>query len=329
LKTFDACLQLCLENRFDPVVRYLDKLEWDGVERVDEWLTTYLGAIDTPLNRAIGKIALVAQVRRAREPGCKFDQIITLEGLEGIEKSTALKVLAGGAEYFSDQTILGRGDREQQEMLRGVWVYEIADLSNIRKAEVEDVKAFASRTHDRARPAYGRCRMDLPRRGVIWATTNNAEYLKSQTGNRRFWPIQAAVVHPIDIDALTRDGDQLLAEASYLEAQGASIILPKELWAAAGEEQEQRRESDPWEDVFRSVNGIVCPSEEGRPEERIHTQELLLKVGIPTDKQKPQDVKRIGEAMRILGWSGPKMVRIGDRNIRGYSRTPNREVLLR
>jgi predicted P-loop ATPase len=44
-----------------------------------------------------------------------------LEGKEGKNKSTALTVLAGGNENFSDQTILGRGDKEQQELLRGVW----------------------------------------------------------------------------------------------------------------------------------------------------------------------------------------------------------------
>jgi predicted P-loop ATPase len=323
---FDACVQLALENSFDPVVDYLDGLEWDGTPRIDEWLTTYLGAADTKLNSVIGRIALIAQVRRARSPGCKFDQIIVLESAEGELKSSALSVLAGGPENFSDQTILGRGDKEQQELLRGVWVYEIADLSNIRKAEVEDVKAFASRTYDRARPAYGRCRIDLPRRGVIWATTNNSEYLKSQTGNRRFWPIPVAVIHPIDLDSLARDRDQLLAEAAYFEAAGASIVLPQELWSAAAEEQEQRREADPWEDVLRSVNGVVCPNEKsGKPEERIHTQELLLKVGIPIDRQKNQDTKRVGEAMRTLRWSGPKMIRIGEKNMRGYWRAPETE----
>jgi predicted P-loop ATPase len=222
-----------------------------------------------------------------------------LESPEGELKSSALAALAGGPESFSDQTILGRGDREQQEMLRGVWVYEIADLSNIRKAEAEDVKAFASRTHDRARPAYGRCRIDLPRRGVIWATTNNAEYLKSQTGNRRFWPIPVAVVRPIDLDSLLRDRDQLSAEACRLEVEDASIVLHKALWAAAGEEQEQRREADPWEDVFRSVKGIVCPNEEGGLEERVHTQELLLKLGLPTDKQKPKTQNELGRPCGI------------------------------
>ena len=141
----DACLQLCLENRFEPIVDYLNSLEWDGIERIDEWMITYLGAEDTELNCEIGRIALIAQVRRAKSPGCKFDQIIVLESPEGKDKSTALLTLAGGSENFSDQTILGQGDRDQQEALRGVWLYEIADLSNIRKAEVEDVKAFASR----------------------------------------------------------------------------------------------------------------------------------------------------------------------------------------
>jgi hypothetical protein len=96
----EACVQLCQENSFDPVIDYLNGLEWDGIERVNDWLTTYLGAVDTPLNRAIGRIALLAQVRRAREPGCKFDQIIVLESPEGELKSSALAALAGGPETF-------------------------------------------------------------------------------------------------------------------------------------------------------------------------------------------------------------------------------------
>lgn len=318
-KMFDACVQLALENRFDPIVDYLDRLQWDGVGRVDTWLNAYLGAADTELNRAIGRIALVAQVRRARQPGCKFDQIIVLESPEGYFKSTALSVLAGGPENFSDQTILGHGDKEQQELLRGVWLYEIADLSNIRKAEVEHVKAFASRTHDRARPAYGRTRIDLPRRGVIWATTNNAEYLKSQSGNRRFWPVPVGV---IEIEALRRDRDQLFAEASILEAEGMSTVLPQELWGVAAIEQEERRERDPWEDALRNVTGELIKGE--RDEYRVLTHELLeINIGVPKPQQTPQQLHRVGVCMRQLGWQGPKQMRIGGRDGRtgkGYWR---------
>lgn len=313
-KMFDACVQLCLEGRFNPVLQYLSDLQWDGTERIDKWLTTYLGAADTELNRAIGKIALVAQVRRARQPGCKFDQIIVMESPEGHLKSTALSVLAGAPENFSDQTILGQGDKEQQELLRGKWVYEIADLSNIRKAEAEHVKAFASRTYDRARPAYGKATIESPRRCVIWATTNNSEYLKSQTGNRRFWPF---VVGKIDIEALKRDRDQLLAEAVVLDDIGMSIVLPAALWGAAAEEQEQRREADPWEDTLREIKGELVGNER-----RVLSHDLLeTQLAIARERQTSVHARRVGDCMRILGWHGPKQMRVGDRSGRGYWRS--------
>jgi hypothetical protein len=215
--TLDALVQLCLENEFDPVLDYLNALTWDGVPRLDKWTISYLGADDTELNREFGRLALIAAVRRVRRPGSKFDPIVVLEGPMGTKKSMAIEIMAG-SDNFSDQTILGARDREVQELLAGVWLYEIAELSNIRRTEVEHIKAFASRTTDRARPAYGRTREDRQRRCVLFATTNNDAYLKE--ADRRFWPIKTTV---IDSDALRRDRDQLWAEAAAREG-GAHIV---------------------------------------------------------------------------------------------------------
>src|SRR4051812_31353921 len=118
----DAATQLCIENKFNPIIQYLDGLQWDGKPRIGTWLSTYLGADDTPLHQAQGQLILIAAVRRARKPGCKFDHILTLEGLEGTMKSSAIAVLAGDGN-FSDQAILGASEKEQQEHLRGVWFY--------------------------------------------------------------------------------------------------------------------------------------------------------------------------------------------------------------
>jgi hypothetical protein len=161
----DAAVELCLENQFDPVVGYLDRLRWDRVPRLDTWLVEFLGAKDTQLIRQIGRLVLVAAVRRARKPGTKFDHVLVLEGPEGRMKSTAIVILAG-EDYFSDQTILSVSDREQQELVAGVWLYEIAELAGMTKGEVEKIKAFVTRTHDRARGAYKRHRTEAPRRCV-------------------------------------------------------------------------------------------------------------------------------------------------------------------
>ena len=143
--THDACVQLCLANQFDPVVEHINSLEWDGIERLDEWIVTYLGAKDTVLNRAIGRIALIAQVRRARSPGCKFDQIIVLESAEGELRSTALLVLAGGPENFSDQTILGQGVDLAPRRLR----------TERHEAEFRQFQAWARAFGYRELPAHG------------------------------------------------------------------------------------------------------------------------------------------------------------------------------
>ena len=161
-------------------------------------MTTYLGAEDTPLNAAIGRIVLIAAVRRVREPGVKFDTILVLEGEQGVGKSTVIRVLAG-SENFSDQDILTLDGKAQMELLEGVWLYELCELEGLSRAETSKVKAFASRSVDHGRPAYARFKETRPRQCVFVGTTNDDQYLRDMTGNRRFWPVK---VDKIDLEAL-------------------------------------------------------------------------------------------------------------------------------
>jgi hypothetical protein len=315
----EAAERACEEHRFDPVLDYVASLRWDGQPRLGRWLVTYFGAADTEFNRTIGHLVLVAAVRRARHPGYKFDQITVLEGVEGTNKSTAIAILAG-KENFSDQTILGLRDERQQERLKGIWLYEIADLTGMGKADVDAVKAFVSRANDRARPAYGHFVVEQSRRCVFFATTNNETYLKSQTGNRRFWPVRTG---RIDIDALGRDRDQLWAEAAQVEASGAALVLPEHLWAIARDEQEKRQEQDPWDDFLADIKGEICPNDTagGGYEERISSAQLLRQLlGMDASRIGDREMKRLAYCMRRLGWDGPKRMRVKGQPVRGYNR---------
>lgn len=139
--TIAAIKEIAWDNAYDPVLDMLNDCQskWDGVKRLDTWVIDYLGCKDTPLNRAIGRLVLIAACRRARIPGCKFDPITVLEGVEGTNKSTAIRVLAGD-ENFSDQSILGASDKEVQEQLDGIWMHENADLAGMTRAEIERAK---------------------------------------------------------------------------------------------------------------------------------------------------------------------------------------------
>jgi predicted P-loop ATPase len=170
---------------------------------------------------------------------------------------------------------------------------------------------------------------ERPRRCVFIGTTNDETYLRSQTGNRRFWPVKTG---RIDLNALQRDRDQLWAEAAHFEKRRMSLVLPESLWEEAGRQQEARREQDPWEEELITVKGEIYPVSSDAPgtgqayEERISTKHLFLHLGrMYMADATDYDSKRIGHCMRRLGWTGPKPMRIKGQPVRGYSR-PAQEI---
>jgi predicted P-loop ATPase len=173
-------------NTFHPVRDYLDALRWDGVKRIDTWLSTYGRAKDTPYVRAVGRIMLVAGVRRVRKPGCKFDELPTFESPQGKLKCSALEVLAVDKDWFDDNLPLNADSKKVIEQTVGTWIIEVSDLSGMKKAQVEHLKAFLSRKRDRSRMAFGRLPVDKLREFIIVGTRNETVYLKDLTGNGRF-----------------------------------------------------------------------------------------------------------------------------------------------
>jgi predicted P-loop ATPase len=342
--TWQAINLFCREHGCHPVRDYLNAClaDWealDGGKRIDTMLIDYFGAPDTAFIRSVSRIVMVASARRIFDPGCKFDYMTVLESPEGYNKSRALAKLYG-EQWFSDQTILGLDDKQLAETLRGRWCVECADLSGMRKADVEKVKAQLSRFEDRTRPAYGRAVIDAPRSSVFWGTTNETEYLRSQTGNRRFFPVP---IKRIDVDAIERDRDLLWGEAMAAHLAGESIMLPESLWADAGAEQDARTVGEPWLDLVGNVAERAARHERLRSENRLHdldeseslgvvysndgerervtSQYVLGKIiGIPADRQTAEQGKRLGAIMRKLGWTGPAAFWIGDRTARGYER---------
>lgn len=195
-KIEDAMDAVCRDNAFHPVKEYLDELTWDGVPRLDTLFVDYLGAPDTELNRWITRLAFTAAVYRAFEPGTKFDQITVIVGTQGCGKSTLLEKMAVNLEWFSSSMPSPDEPVKAASHLRGKFIIEIGELVGFRKAEVEAIKNFLSKTSDDFRPAYGKNEVHRLRQNIFFATTNEDEFLRDVTGERRYWPIQVSMNKP-------------------------------------------------------------------------------------------------------------------------------------
>ncbi|MFO1076442.1 MAG: virulence-associated E family protein [Planctomycetota bacterium] len=290
-KFWTVVLDHAAQRRRHPVREYLDGLSWDGTPRVGRWLTDYLGVEDTPYSRAVGSIVLVAAVRRVRQPGVKFDEMLILEGPQGGNKSSALAVMAVCEDWFSDDLPLHASAQRFIEATKGRWIVEAGELKGMSKGEKEALKSNLSRQVDRSRAAYGRIPESWSRQFIIIGTTNDKAFLTDSTGNRRYWPVLVGI---IDLEKLRADRDQLWAEAAHLESNGFPIRLDPKLYPAAAAEQEKRKVIDPFVDTLREnlgdLEGVLAASD------------VWKIIGVRSEHRKPADNVRLGEAMRELGW---------------------------
>lgn len=258
----DAALDLhAKDHAFNEVQDYLNRLEWDGVPRLDTLFIDYLGAEDNSYTRAVCRKAFTAAVARAMVPGCKYDNMLILCGPQGIGKSTLLDKMSRG--WFNDSIRTFEG-KEASELLPGVWLVEVAELDAFRKSDVSRIKQFLSLRADRYRAAYGRHTNEFKRRCVFFGTCNQADFLQDTTGNRRFWPVDVGEhSHEKTVwKDLTEDViDQIWAEAKVRWQMGEQLFLPPELEKAAQEQQEAHREASPREGLIQEFVSRQVPDD--------------------------------------------------------------------
>ena len=180
-----------------------------------------------------------------QHPGTKFDNILVLNGPQGIGKSTLIALLGG--EWYSDSlSISDMNDKTAAEKLQGFWIMEIGELAGMRKADIDKVKAFISRQDDKYRASFGRRVTPHPRQCIFFGTTNSEKgYLRDITGNRRFWTVKVpgdSEKHPWELKP--EDVQQIWAEVLTYVSQGEKLYLNADLEAEARMEQRDAMEQD-------------------------------------------------------------------------------------
>ncbi len=292
----DAIITVSLRNTFHPFREYLDTLRWDRTKRLDSWMIECLGVADTPYNRAVGRMFVIAIVARTRKPGCKCDYMPVFEGRQGTKKSMALRVLAGD-EYFSDaMPDLAHNSKDVSLHLRGKIIIEFSELSAFTKAEVTAIKKFLTQQEEKFRPPYGHNEVIEPRQCVFAGTTNDDKYLKDDTGARRVWPVETG---HIDIEKLVEIRDQLFAEANTAYSVGEPHWPDEEFEAKyIKPEQDARQEENSLIEVLES-----WLDKQPKGEEITMSQAAMqVNINLTADRIGPFLQRKLSHALTELGW---------------------------
>lgn len=259
MKINDGLLIVEEKNKFHPIRDYFNSLVWDGVKRVDNLFIDYLGASDTKYNRMVTRKALVAGVARIFNPGVKFDYMLVLVGKQGVGKSHILSLL--GQNWYSDSFNTVQG-KEAYEQLQDAWIIEMAELTAAKKAETEAVKHFISKREDIYRVAYGKRVTKFPRQCVFFGTTNEMDFLKDKTGNRRFWPVMVEkhrIKKNLWREDIKAEIHQIWAEAVELWKMGEELFLELELEEQAVKIQEKHTERSSMEGLIHEYLEMSLP----------------------------------------------------------------------
>lgn len=323
-KIQDALMVVREKNKYHPIKEYLTNLTWDGIDRLDTLLIDYLSAEDNPYIRAVTRKTLVGAVARIFRPGCKFDYMLVMYGRQGVGKSHMVELLAG-KEYYSDSINTVQG-KEAYEQLQGAWIIEMAELSATRKAEAEAVKHFISKSEDMYRVAYGKHVTRFPRQCIFIGTTNDAEFLRDRTGNRRFWPVtvgRGKSRRNLFKDFTKEERDQIWAEAVERYKEGEKLYLSGKLEKQAMEVQQmhmednikfgqveeylERKLPENWDELnIEARRRFIHNDEFGEPEgtvvrDKVCAMEILVELFNEDPKYiKPYNSREINDIIRAL-----------------------------
>lgn len=262
------------DNAFHPVVEYLECLEWDGISRVE----TYLPGAQDDYTRRVARLVAVQAVARALDPGVKVDNCLILTGRQGLGKSWFIETMARGWTCTLGP-IEGGGLRDTVMAMTRSWVTVADEGFAMKKADAEALKQFVTLTHDVIRLPYAREHVKLPRRQVIWGTTNDAVFLRAQEGNRRFLIVEVA--EKLDFGKYSDEYvNQVWAEAVHIwktsKAQyglkdNPELFLSASEEAAAESVRSMATEEDSMTGLIQAYLDTLVPENwvEMSPEERI------------------------------------------------------------
>ena len=315
-----------IKNKYHPVSNFIDDCvkNYEPNEMLlDLFFPIIFGTEENDYTKKLARVLFISMIARVKEPGCKVDTVIILEGDQGIKKSTVWDYLACG--WFTDH-MPELDSKDALQQLLGKWLIEFSELTSIKKSDVESVKRFITTRIDTYRSPYDKITKDHPRQCIFVGSTNQTEYLTDATGNRRFLPVKCLKA---DVEAVKAMREIMISTAYMLYKKGEPWWVTDEWVAKAKEEQDKRFDCDAWEpSVLQYINEVPHGIGESRswlprdePLAMVTTDEILHRaLEVPIERRHSGTKRRVADILKRLNFIDKTIEKNGVR-IRAYVKT--------
>ena len=240
---FASIDRIAKEHPYNPVTEYLEECykNWDGKRKYINMLAETLGT-ELEFSEDTKKLLLTkwllncANIAFNKDGDKSVEGILVIQGKQGIGKTRWIKSIIPNAKWVKTGLDLDPSDKDKIIQATKYWVSELGELDATMKKDQAKLKAFFTESVDELRMPYAKLPEKFNRLTCFYATVNKEEFLKDETGSRRYWviPVQEMLVeHNINID-------QLWGEVMYLLRSGE---IPIYLTEEEKEMLEQNNES--------------------------------------------------------------------------------------
>lgn len=310
----DTVMYLAEEQQIDSAIMWLNRLTWDGRSRVDDFFARYFGAASNPYTRAVSRYFWTAAAARVLDPGCQCDMVPILVGRQGIGKSQGVKACVPDPAHYVELKLDEPDDAIARKM-RGALIGELAELRGMRQADIERVRAFVTRTHEKWTPKFKEFATVFPRRLVMVGTSNDDDILTDDE-NRRWLPMH---VHGADVAKIAADREQLWAEGAAMYKKDG--IMWKEAQISARDVHAEFEVDDPWkQDITNWLTDMEWPEQVRLYDALVHA------VGLDSRKLNRGDERRAGKILRGAGYEKRQM-RVGGKLQRVWAKQTTEDLL--
>jgi putative DNA primase/helicase len=299
-----------LAREHNPVKDWIESLVWDGTPRIQDLLNT-VDAEDNQLKDMLMRKWLAGCAAVACLPeGANLEGVLIFVGKQALGKTQWMKSLAPNKEWLLEGATLNPSDKDSVKHAVSHWIVELGELgSTFKKADIDQLKAFLTKSKDELRLPYGRTFSRYQRRTAFYGSVNEREFLVDPTGNRRFWVVRVNKLnfkHELDMQ-------QIWAEVLHEVYQG------KQTWFLTSEERELLQASNEISRTQSAVEDLLLQQVnfDGVNTKPVQMAKLLTDLGIKAPRM--TDYK---EASRIMHEHGIKPRKSHGKKIYDVEYTP-------